>query len=688
MPEGFFAASVLAQSKPPPSLVAKCGACGLYKTCKSPKMSPTGKGKRNILVVAEAPGAEEDDKGVQLIGQSGQKFRQMLKRYDVDLDRDCTKTNTLICFTGDTQVTSPSPISKLYRRVYSGSLVCIKTFAGRVFTGTPNHPILTSLGWVPLGLLEKGQDLLHYTPIQRTELRGSNVEDPPATFEELSKSLVQTWDVQRVVGSGMDFHGDGEEGNVDVVCPNSLLRDGGKSSSLQPTEELPLETGSEDTSLLGVPSSGESNPLHLLQRPLASTESVVGCLGVSGPTLGAESFHSQEHSFALSPKSDSKPFEDRLKSFVTNTEGAGQWLQSLPGTVTLDRIVEVERMLSDQSLDGLNASNGSCHVYNLETSSGYYMVDGIVVSNCRPPDNATPTDKQIGYCRPNLIKTINEVKPTTILLLGGPAVEAVVGWAWKESVGPIGRWVGWNIPHQRLNAWICPLYHPSYLLRENNEALDLIYHRHLKKALSHTDPPWPNGTPNYKEQVECIMSPTKAAKAIRGFIQRGRAAAFDYETNRLKPERKDSQIVCCSISDGKRTIAYPWHGEAIEATREFVRSPVPKIASNMKFEERWTRRILKTRVKNWRWCTMTGAHILDHRQAITGIKFQSLVQLGFESYDDHIGPYLQGKGGQGLNKILSEIDLQDLLLYCGEDSLVEYLVAKIQTPQIGWSLRP
>ena len=75
---------------------------------------------------------------------------------------------------------------------------------------------------------------------------------------------------------------------------------------------------------------------------------------------------------------------------------------------------------------------------------------------CRPPKNRTPTDKEIDYCRPNLINTIEEVQPKTIVLLGAVPVKSLIGWLWREQVGALGRWIGWRIPCQKLNAWICP----------------------------------------------------------------------------------------------------------------------------------------------------------------------------------------------------------------------------------------
>lgn len=305
---------------------------------------------------------------------------------------------------------------------------------------------------------------------------------------------------------------------------------------------------------------------------------------------------------------------------------------------------------------------------------------------CRPPNNATPTSEQIDYCRPNLIKTLDEFKPDVIIPLGASAVQSLLTTIFKDKdIGGITRWAGFNIPCQRVNAWVCPTFHPSHLLRsEEDPVLELMFHEHLKRAAEHDSKPW-DRVPDYKRDVEKIFKPREAAKLIREFIKRGGWLAFDYETTRLKPEWPDAQIVSCSVCwRGKRTIAYPWLGEAIDATWELVRSRNPKIASNIKFEDRWTRWFFGKGVRNWRWCTMTNAHLIDNRERITSIKFQAFVLLGAESYDDHIKPFLRAKKGEKLNRILSEIDMGQLLLYNGLDSLLEYKVAMLQMEIMGY----
>ena len=104
---GFFTQQSLAWATPP-----GCGiSCQLYKSCLSPKMPITGNGGKGILVVAEAPGAEEDKCNKQLIGKAGQRLRTELLWHGIDLDRDCWKLNAVNCHPLDNRTPTYEEIS-------------------------------------------------------------------------------------------------------------------------------------------------------------------------------------------------------------------------------------------------------------------------------------------------------------------------------------------------------------------------------------------------------------------------------------------------------------------------------------------------------------------------------------------------------------------------------------------------
>lgn len=94
---GFFKKSVLTKVKKPPSLIPKCGACGLLDHCHSPKMRPSGNGRKKILVLGEYPGTIEDQTNQHFLGPGGKLLRKKLKNVGIDLQDDCWMSYANIC---------------------------------------------------------------------------------------------------------------------------------------------------------------------------------------------------------------------------------------------------------------------------------------------------------------------------------------------------------------------------------------------------------------------------------------------------------------------------------------------------------------------------------------------------------------------------------------------------------------
>jgi uracil-DNA glycosylase family 4 len=334
------------------------------------------------------------------------------------------------------------------------------------------------------------------------------------------------------------------------------------------------------------------------------------------------------------------------------------------------------------------------HLQNTMDKYGVDLFEDCWVTNavsCRPSTadgkNRTPSEKEVGYCQPKVAQVLQDYKPEIVVLLGGISVDSVIGWLWKDQVGDISRWVGFNIPYRRMNCWICPCYHPSFVIRQDErdrqEGLRIMFfEEQIKGALSLKGRPWPEGRKGPEKSVFRIKNPKEAAEVILRMVDKEHFVSFDYETDRLKPDHPNARILCCSISDGKKSYAYPWQGEAVEATREFLQSDTPKIGFNCKFEDRWTRREFGFGVRNWYWDGMIAAHIIDNRKAITGLKFQAFATLGEDSYEEVIKPYMASKGDNDRNR-LHLFPLDRMLLYCGIDSLLEHRLAIHQMEHMG-----
>lgn len=348
-----------------------------------------------IMIIGEAPGAFEEESGVPFVGDSGRLLNQILASVSDDVgiqelwrwfnstrhtkensDHFHEKvlewrkteffiTNTVGCFPGATLVQA-NGIEKGYRRWYEGNLSQIWMEDGHTLSSTPNHPVLTPRGLVPLHLLHEG-DYVVRRSISEKEFSGNpDVDHRPTTIEEIFQTLLKTSNPNRIAGAEMDFHGDGRRNcDIDVVTSKSKL------------------------------------------------------------------------------------------SRRTDLEAGREILKSLSGQIKLVRIIRTKNV----EFRG--------YVYNLTTHEGWYTAGDVVVSNCRPPDNRTPTHLETKACWERLYNIIYIVDPWLIITSGKPAAEIMIRKQIEitKARGSIfdvelpGRVTSYRIP-------IMATLHPSYLLRQ------------------------------------------------------------------------------------------------------------------------------------------------------------------------------------------------------------------------------
>lgn len=296
---------------------------------------------------------------------------------------------------------------------------------------------------------------------------------------------------------------------------------------------------------------------------------------------------------------------------------------------------------------------------------------------CRPP-SGSGADERVSLCRPSLVSVIETLQPTTIVLLGPLSVNSFMPLYWKGSIGPLERWLGWEIPSP--SGWVVPSYAPGFLLARETPMLNRAFALDLEKAVSTSE----RGAAvpfDCKGHIHTVYDERDIETVIRQCMSK-RLVAIDYETNCLKPEYPGARIYSCALSDGEEAWSFPWSVRVQEMMGSFFRNKeVRKIAANLKFEERWTRRTYGHGVSGWAFDTMLGAHCLDNRPGICSLKFQSWVRLGVPTYNEHIETYLRSADGHHLNRI-HEIPLPDLLYYGGMDALLEYRLATVQRKEL------
>ena len=300
-----------------------------------------------------------------------------------------------------------------------------------------------------------------------------------------------------------------------------------------------------------------------------------------------------------------------------------------------------------------------------------------------------PTPQQIDDCSFKLRQTIEDTKPTLVILIGHEAIRNGIQFMWNREAEDPRRWNGYHIPCQYGNMWVCPVLEPTFSEKDCSE---LLFKRQFSEALERRfSRPWKT-VPDFKSEVK-LLEEKDGIKFLKQIIKHGGPTAWDYETNSLKPEHDRAEVLTISFCWlGRYTAAFPWTERVSGHVADFCRAEnVPKIASNLQFEHRWTRAILGIDTVNWMWDTMQSAHCLDNRKGVSSIKFQSFVKLGFPEYDGHIHQFLitgeeKSEDTHAVNRAVLDIPLKDLLVYNALDSLLEYKVAKIQMKQMNHPL--
>jgi uracil-DNA glycosylase family 4 len=307
----------------------------------------------------------------------------------------------------------------------------------------------------------------------------------------------------------------------------------------------------------------------------------------------------------------------------------------------------------------------------------------------------------IECCRPYLLETIKKLNPKVIVPVGLNATRAVLAHLWREGSGEMSRFYGYQIPAKKWNAWVCPTYDSAYILSLGNRFVDKSGHkpdipqglagvaflwmsRHIE-AMTERLPNRPNDAPS-QDRITLLYNPEEIADVLERIGNSPKGwAVFDYEANCLKPEVDGARVLCASVCLGgwnkdMITVAFPMSNAIRNAWIRFLQSPVPKIAHNLKMEDRWSRVHFGTAVNNWAADTMLNAHILNCSKGVTGLKFQAFAHFGESGYDEVTQPYLSGAGK--LNR-LHELPIEKLLLYCAMDSLLTWRLAVKQMRELG-----
>lgn len=320
------------------------------------------------------------------------------------------------------------------------------------------------------------------------------------------------------------------------------------------------------------------------------------------------------------------------------------------------------------------------HKRGFDLDEDFWKTNALI---CRPPKNREPSRAELVCCHPNMEKAIKDLKPKFIWLFGGSAIESF--YMNKFSHLAPSRWRGLCIPDFDTGAWVIPMYHPSYAYRnKDNSLITSQFERDLDFAIECVKTKgsiYDLDRPDL-DKVKVLTDSDDVCDLLDDLIKNPpEILFFDYETTGLKPYKEGHRIVTVSYTTDRDEYSYsfplqhpthwlPSERDAIERRwKKVLLLRCKKVAHNLKFEDVWSRVLLKTSPACWHWCTMLTAHILDNRKKYTGLKFQAFIRWGVPNYDKEIKPFLENVDERGFNRIL-EFPLNKTLLYGGIDSLL------------------
>ena len=267
--------------------------------------------------------------------------------------------NVYNCFTGDVKVASDSKVIRSYKHMYYGKLITIKTSGGVDFTCTPNHPILTPRGWIAAELLNDGDNILVTFRSNNVLSRiYPNIKHGFSRFDTFHKFMNMPWS-NRAVGMSVNFHGDVSTSDVEIVTKKRFLRENRNPSGRNGVAKLFLKF--PDKAFSSFCSFGK----HIL-RVCAPALGDIGRKCICLSFLFGHIRHSDKHGFRPSTDMNVVLPEYSIDNLPAETMIKRELLDRLPGKVFLDHVVSVE------------VSSSNCHVYNLQTESGYYFVNSII----------------------------------------------------------------------------------------------------------------------------------------------------------------------------------------------------------------------------------------------------------------------------------------------------------------------
>ena len=299
------------------------------------------------------------------------------------------------CFPSETIVYSPEAITETFKRVYSGDVFEICTENGFRLSGTPEHPVLTNMGWKTIKDICM-TDIVYVGDISHGEMDGERIRniDKRISNNDAEKTFAKTEKTHASRHTNKNTKTQTEKEiqgyTQNEKCENDRERNSifgwanrrGRNSNIPENKKK----GSEDMLL-----SNDSDCQHIKRLGILGKKQSKNTERIFGQTTtirNIDVLHTQykrRNILSILPKTrvvsgvQKTTYEDSIKMDRKQIGkiNVSRLLELRNGTNTRDTMVESQKI---EKIRVRQANNTK--VYNLETENNIYFANNILVHNC------------------------------------------------------------------------------------------------------------------------------------------------------------------------------------------------------------------------------------------------------------------------------------------------------------------
>ena len=295
-------------------------------------------------------------------------------------------------------VVSGSKVIGSTTRWYEGEIVEIETVGGRNLTITPNHPILTSEGWVLAGLLHEGSNIICSCGQQGGVFPSSaGLFDPndyqvPALVEDVASFFGGSDGVttSSVPVAAVDFHGDGIGSKVCIIRAKSLLRDSDNVSFGKPLPEDQFVL--RDSELPFFTGLGDFTPV--LESVRNASDGIISRLSVAPVILGSEACMNEPLGFLECASLNTLFFQNTGDNIPADVEYLSQPFFGFSGKIAGSDIPSIGgspyAFINDRNITVLQETINSIHGHSeilsdiFHRDSSQVLIDNVLIAGRNP----------------------------------------------------------------------------------------------------------------------------------------------------------------------------------------------------------------------------------------------------------------------------------------------------------------